>query len=462
MSQSALSSGRLHIVLIPGFAGFDALGQLEYYAGVTPVFRRWQEQHQDQHPAVLHYFDNFPTAAVVTRAGRLRSYLAKRTARGEFRPGDTLALVGHSTGGLDIRWLLWTLSRDPDKTIAVDGGEGTACAVEAREILDFMRGIVFLSVPQLGTNIADWVRSHTLSRTTLVEELRAAAEASQFPFLDKVERWIAEGASGLTGLDLFRALEDSLTEADARVYKGDPSRTADAQEAASELELWLRHMSSDFSAIDDLAARRPSGTPASPAHFSSEMRDEETGLWKTLRIRTRSYATLGWRPFHFEAATPAPVWNLLEPWTYPEWRKAEQAGAETDIVYRTCYRACAGGPFAWSGEIPLPQYLNASARRQIDLLTNGGRIELWDNDGVVNTLSMFWPDAANTVLVPADHMDIVGHHKLVDVARQVEGTVEQGRKYQAYDLLKSTSGFDDGSFAQVWYDIFDFCCLAAV
>ena len=29
-------SARLHVVLVPGFAGFDALGQLEYGAGVTP------------------------------------------------------------------------------------------------------------------------------------------------------------------------------------------------------------------------------------------------------------------------------------------------------------------------------------------------------------------------------------------------------------------------------------------
>lgn len=34
-----IASPRLHIVLAPGFAGFDALGQLEYYAGLTPHFR---------------------------------------------------------------------------------------------------------------------------------------------------------------------------------------------------------------------------------------------------------------------------------------------------------------------------------------------------------------------------------------------------------------------------------------
>lgn len=114
------STKRFHIVLIPGFAGFDALGQLEYYSGITPLFQTWLAGNQ-----VLHYFDNFPTAAVVTRATRLRSYLARRIARGDISVRDDViddvTLVGHSTGGLDIRRLLWDLHhrRQP---IVVDGG----------------------------------------------------------------------------------------------------------------------------------------------------------------------------------------------------------------------------------------------------------------------------------------------------------------------------------------------------
>ena len=60
---------RSHIVLIPGFAGFDALGQLEYYSGITSLFKSWRSGNE-----VLHYFDNFPTAAVATRATRLRQH----------------------------------------------------------------------------------------------------------------------------------------------------------------------------------------------------------------------------------------------------------------------------------------------------------------------------------------------------------------------------------------------------
>ncbi len=33
---------RFHVVLIPGFAGFDALGQLEYYYGGVPGNRSVQ------------------------------------------------------------------------------------------------------------------------------------------------------------------------------------------------------------------------------------------------------------------------------------------------------------------------------------------------------------------------------------------------------------------------------------
>jgi hypothetical protein len=34
------AASRTHVVLVPGFVGFDALGQLENYAGVTDVFQR--------------------------------------------------------------------------------------------------------------------------------------------------------------------------------------------------------------------------------------------------------------------------------------------------------------------------------------------------------------------------------------------------------------------------------------
>jgi hypothetical protein len=194
-------SPRHHIVLVPGFGGFDALGQLEYYAGVSEVFYHWQQTRTDNQPAVdLHYFDNLPTASVATRAVRLREYLAKRIARGEFKvtrgPGeqeypndDKVFLVGHSTGGLDIRKLLSDLQQkmDAQEHIKVDGNE---LEVHPHDILRIINGVAFLSVPQYGTNIADWVISHRIQRQFIAHvAAKVAIKAGQnvyWPLIDRL------------------------------------------------------------------------------------------------------------------------------------------------------------------------------------------------------------------------------------------------------------------------------------
>jgi hypothetical protein len=344
---------------------------------------------------------------------------------------DIVALIGHSTGGLDIRWLLRELAR-ADEPIALDGGAGVA----PREILDLVKRVVFLSVPQWGTNIADWVNSYELARRVITAELRAVIAVSQVPLLDRLQDLVASAAAALTNSDLLLAMEDALSEADVDTCGNDPLRKASAQEAASELALWLRHMASDFSVIEDLTAEVPSGEAKSPAHFSREERAKEVANWKAHGIRTRSYATLGRRPFRFEAGQPAPRWDLLKPWTYPEFAKDTELSAGTDLAYRAAYRACAGGPFAMPPDVAVA----GKARH----------IEVWDNDGIVNTASMLWPDGPETVLVDGDHEDIVGHFRRVDAA---DG---RPRRFQAYDLLKSGTEFRD-TFEQVWTGVFDFC-----
>jgi len=424
------STKRFHIVLVPGFAGFDALGQLEYYGGITPLFQARPAGNQ-----VLHYFDNFPTAAVITRATRLRSYLARRIARGEISNSDDVTLVGHSTGGLDIRWLLWDLHHRR-QAIDVDGG----AKVKPDEVLQRVRRVVFLSVPHWGTNIADWVHAQGLWRRAVVEELRAAVAGSQLLLLDQIESLIVGGAACLTGAELFRAVQDALSEANEHNGKPSPMRTAEAQEAASQLGLYLRHMASDFAAIDDLSSRPGEGRPVSPAHFDVGDREKELKLSRDIKFR--SYVTLGRRPFRFDPGLPAPPWELAKPWTYPEITKDAALSAGTDIVYRTCYRACAGGPFqqpVLSGKVT--RRLRGAPQHSI---------EVWDNDGIVNTMSMLWPTGEN-VLVPGDHMDIVGQYKPIKAERG------GGRKYRAYDLLKSESGFGDKMFKDVWKEIFAFC-----
>jgi hypothetical protein len=425
----------VHIVLIPGFGGFDALGNLEYYSGVTQLFRHLFSASDR---VVLHYFDNLPTAAVVTRAARLRNYLAKRIARGEILHGDDLVLVGHSTGGLDIRQLVWDLARHREQDVLVDGG----VKVRRKQILALLRRVVFLSVPHWGTNIADWVHSHNWLRKAVVEYLRAALAGSQVYLLDEVEQALTGGAACMTGADILLAVQDCLTEANERYGKRGPQRTAAAHEAAADLGLYLRDMASDFHVIDDLTARRPAGDPRSPAHFNNKEREEELQIWRDRRINVLSYATVGHRPFSFQD-TQLPTWSACNPLAYPEVFGDGGPANGTDIAYRLCYRACCGGPFQGPNK----------PRRDTRVL--GPRppqpLKLWDNDGIVNTASMLWPDG-EIVLVLADHLNIVGHYHLEKATPGGEG-----RKYQSYDSLKSASHFSPTTFAKVWREIFAFC-----
>ncbi len=425
---------RFHIVLVPGFGGFDALGKVEYYSGVTRLFQAWRAEE----PVVLHYFDNYPTAAVVTRASRLRSYLAKRILRGEFQSGDDVVLVGHSTGGLDIRQLLLDLNDRASHSVGADG----CLSVDARTILGFLRRVVFLSVPHWGTNIADWVKSHQVYRQAIVAELQAAFAGSQVYLLDRIEELIAGGAAWLTGAEVLLAAQDALTEANPRFGDPGPLRTAEAHEAAAELGLYLREIASDFHVIDDLTSKPPDQGPLSPAHFNVADRRRELKLWEGIEVL--SYATIGTRPFPFEPGSPAPVWDLASPSTYPEIAKDSELSLGTDLAYRTCYRACAGGPFRRTAPA-------GSVTRRIGNPPLR-RLELWDNDGIVNTLSMLWPNGEN-VLVAGDHLDIVGHYRLRDAPPGV------GRRYRSYDPLKSASRFEDRLFHEVWTAIFDFAIL---
>ncbi|MBZ5725932.1 MAG: hypothetical protein LAP87_13150 [Acidobacteriia bacterium] len=431
------SRKRVHIVLVPGFGGFDALGKVEYYAGVTGAFHRIGDT-----PAVLHYFDNLPTAAVVTRAARLQSYLAKRILRGEIAGDDEVVLVGHSTGGLDIRQLVSDLHAR-GRHLA-DGG----IPVERAAILRRLSRVVFLSVPHWGTNIADWVHSYPCLRKTVIAEARAAVAGSQVYLLDELENRIAGAAACLTGADLPLAARDALTEANEHNGDPGPQRTADAHEAASELALYFRDVASDFHAIDDLTSRVPDTGPKSPAHFTLEDRRKEIARWKTLSIDTLSYATVGNRPFRFPAGLPAPVWDLANPCTYPELSKDLRLSAGTDFFYRLCYRACAGGPFvrpALSGKVNTR--LNGAPQ---------GPLELWDNDGIVNTASMLWPTGEN-VLVAGDHLDIVGHYTLEpDRSQRAAPGRRLARQYRSYDALKSTPPFTGQTFQEIWNGIFNF------
>ena len=335
---------RTHIVLVPGFAGFDALGQLDYYANVTRSFHIWQEKRdgngssprQPAARATLHYFHTFPTAGVTTRARLLEAYLARRCARNEFQWDDTIVLVGHSTGGLDIRQLLTELTAHADESVRVDGDTTRAWTIRCEHILKLIRRAVFVSVPQRGANIADHVGGNRFAAAWLVAALRVGFFASQartaVKLLKASERWDARLRS-----ELLMAVRDALLEV-AQRKTATRFTAAQARAAHMQIKLWLSHIDADFLAIDDLKTQTDDDRMKSVARYTDREREEELDRLERYDIATRSYATIGKCPFD-EAG--------LRRGESPSWHEtlapsiSDPAGAE--LLYRIAYKLCTAG-----------------------------------------------------------------------------------------------------------------------
>jgi hypothetical protein len=405
-------SSRAHIVLVPGFAGFDALGQIQYYAGTTDVFREWLAGSAS-HDAVLHYFDNLPSGAVKTRAKRLRKFLAKRITRNEFQSGDSIALVGHSTGGLDIRQLIADLQTDPGEPLYVDGHAkaqtetpsvaSTRSPVTAGELLAQIERVVFISTPHHGSNLPDAVAQHARVAKLALRLGRLCVSLARV-----LPRFAIERAGDRVRIDSVLAILDALREADVRNFKGDQDATADALEAHAQLSLFLDHMASDFAVIDDLLTRR---------RFAG-------GPWPS-SITTRSYASVSHSP-----------------------SRSDQPGM-TDVLYRSFHFLTTRGAF--KAAAPVAEWLSTEHGL--------GDVAIDDaaSDGVVNTRSMFWEHGGPTKLVAADHGDIIGHYRLAHVARAEDGKQPPGRRHDGYDFFKSGTKFSEATFRQLWLEIFEFC-----
>jgi hypothetical protein len=242
---------------------------------------------------VDHYFDNFPTASVELRATRLRGYLAERIARGEFAEGDTLALVGHSTGGLDIRRALFDLAADDAQELTVDG----CYKVAHGEILAMITRVAFLSVPQFGTNIADFAYRFSNTIQGLSKDAVVALQLNHGALGRIRRRLFALLPSSPSNFVL--ALVDTLDESDENPGGTDEQRARE-REARFQITSWLDNIANDFSIIEDLRSETPANTaddpsvpprPKSLAHFSAAERKGELESWKKYGIKTQIYAS---------------------------------------------------------------------------------------------------------------------------------------------------------------------------
>lgn len=453
---------RRHVVLVPGFVGFAALGRAPYYAGVTERFGHWlgrgSREGRGDHEAVLHVFYGWPAAPLAVRAARFCLWLATRIARGEIGRRDRVCLVGHSTGGLDIRRVVVDLTADTERTFEVDG-----VRLSAARLLATIDSLVFLSVPHFGTNFSEFVLQ-------LSPALRAwIAQAAQAVWLNRsalaaARRLLLPSWADSPSHYLLAAL-DALTETETQDVLGE------AQVARAQLAGSLEHIAKDLASVRDLGCAllseevdpwSPSGASASPARFSHQHRRCEIETWRDLGLHTRSYAT--WVPPELVEADPDAlrfVDAVYKAAGTPSLHASARVGraalalrmyGSPQLLFDLCFSACADprGPFPRPPD-PVP------LRRLNGRLAPPLRVG--DNDGVVNTLSMLWPfDESDPgrhshVLVEADHADIIGHYALQPSSRP-------GRRYRTYDLLQSPVEFDHHTFSRVWLDLFDFAARA--
>jgi len=430
---------RTHVVMVPGFGGFDALGQLHYYAGVSTAFNRRSE------PAVLHYFENLPTAAVPTRARCLEDFLVKLVKRRDVQQGDKIVLIGHSTGGLDIRYLLHELGRlqkSPSRArtradARLNRDKQEPESIDPYQTLrDAIHRVVFLSVPHFGTNIADFVNANRKKVKALLWCLRHT------PSFVGVGISIVRLLQRLTD-QKSQLINEAITDVrnELKIPKNHPWHAAQARTAESELRLWRRHTASDFLAINDLVSRKREECP------------ELDG------IECLSFATVAPDPFGVEhdAATRSMyrVQRLARKQARLEW--------SSDVVFRFAFAACSAGPFDDVQRVPWLAGCAPVDHVKYDLPTSDGKaiVERWRNDGIVNTASMVCP-RGETFLVPGDHADIIGHYEPVkaDALETRPGEeplpADMRRVYDAYDLLDSGSDFGDTHFDAVWNKAFEF------
>lgn len=390
---------RHHVLLVPGFGGFDLLGPLHYYQGVVEYLRSGGEGG----PTLsVHFFPNLPTASVPTRAAMLARWIGKRVHRGTIRveedpaASDRLHLVGHSTGGLDIRCLVSMLHRGRVADL-FDFSAAPRRDALSRELLGAIETAQFLSTPHRGSTLARRARETLPLPRWLASGLfgavrhlgPAGARASG------VALGAAHGAGGPK--DWVAAAADALSACHAG---GRSTEAAAARRTYYDILHWLDEMRSEAGVLTSLtlAAEVPWGEAVrapSPA--------EELGWYDDDRgIRARSIVTF------------APV------------RRGDRAS-----LYALLDRALRPAPSSASGPTStLRLLLEPSAR-----VTLGEN----DHDGIVGSLSMIWPDEGRSVALCGDHADVLGHY-------ETSGP-------RGYDLLPSGAAFATSHFQGLWLEV---------
>jgi hypothetical protein len=335
-----MSRPRHHIVLVPGLFGFARLGGFDYFTHVEEALAsRFLERGADCEFVLV---SSPPTGSIVHRTQVLMDAIQKACSD----DAGAIHLVGHSTGGLDVR-LLASPTTWPDLP----------------EWFDRVRTVTSISTPHYGTPLAYFFT--TMAGTRLLEALSVLTYmtlqaggpplTALTPLIASISR--IDEALGIESKVLEKTIELLLS------FLGEKGQT--------EVREWFDGIRSDQGAIIQL-------TPESMDIFNAGVEDNPN-------VRYGSVVT--------RMPPPGPV-RLLKNLRSP-------INALSAAVFSTLYVGAGRTSKVYPPPGPAPEvreYLEQKLGHEIDNTLN---------DGLVPTTSMIWGDVlwAGT----ADHLDVLGH-----------------------------------------------------
>lgn len=332
-----------HVVLVPGFFGFANLGDFTYFGHVAELVA-------DLGPGLglegkAHVVRTDPTASLLRRAAILAECIAELLAQGE----ADVAVVAHSSGGLDARLML-----SPGVTLPTH--------VDVERCARSVRALVTVSTPHYGTPLADLFNSllgqrllRILSLATIYTLRTGRLPISAVLRLARLFRGGGERPSGVID-QLYLQLLADFSSARRRA-----------------VEEFFTNVRVDQDLVPQIA-------PAAMDLFNASTRDRPGVRYGCVVTRSR----------------PPGVRSLLR-------AGLDGYAQATHALYAVLYRLAAGKPGDRRPRITMDC---AAVLRHAY-----GRVpDARSNDGIVPTLSQIWGEVVAAVW--ADHHDAIGHFHL--------------------------------------------------
>jgi triacylglycerol esterase/lipase EstA (alpha/beta hydrolase family) len=329
-------------VLIPGFFGFDRLANIPYFVRVDDALAA--AFHRRRHALRVVQALVPPTASLDIRASALIHEIVEKA-------GDAthIHLIGHSSGGLDLRLAL------SDHALPVP-------STWAEKIVPRIRSAITIATPHYGTPLADLgagIRVQVLLRMLSWLTVRGLAHG-YLPM-----RTMVTAGRILVHLDDIVGIRGTVLD---QLYE--QLLVLSPRNYVADLRTHLREVSNHQGLVQDLCL--------------------EQAKRRNRLVRDRGGVRYGCVVTRAES---------------PSWRSMVAIGRDpyaqaTLVFFRLLQRLAASTP---SGYLPVAGAFDSREFWRV----YGAPLGLRDNDGIVPTLSQLWGHLI--AAVRADHFDVMGY-----------------------------------------------------